>query len=96
MKVEVVWIRMGDMGDYESLGDDFDAIGGYLAMCQVRRPFTWMDRGLVARPFGPPADHISIFWGPPDQPEFSRNLTAQERLCIEKAVNQERERWPGR
>ena len=85
MKVEVIWIRMGDMGDYESLGDDFDAIGGYLAMCQVGPPFTWMDRALVARPFGPPADHISIFWGP-------RNLTAQERICVEKAVNQERER----
>lgn len=92
MKAEVIWTRMGDMEDYESHGDDLAAIGGYLAMFQVRPPFTWMDRGLVAGPFGPPPAHISVFWGPPDEPDFSRNLTAQERVCIEKAVNEEMER----
>lgn len=93
MKVEVIWIRMGDMSDYESHGDDLAAIGGYLAMFQVRPPFTWVDRGLVAGPFGPPPAHISIFWGPPDEPDFSRNLTAQERRCIELAVSEERVSW---
>jgi hypothetical protein len=90
MKAEVVWIRMGDMGEYESLGDDFDAIGGYLATCQVGPPFTWMDRGLVAGPFGFPPGHISVFWGPLGEPEFLRNLTAHERRCIEKTVSRER------
>ena len=89
MNAEVVWIRMGDMGDYESLGDDFDALGEYMAMHGVHPPFTWIDRGLVAAPFGPPQDHISIFWGPRDEAEFSRNLTGDERACIEKAISRE-------
>ena len=96
MKTEVIWIRMGDMSNYESLGDDFEALGGYLAMFQVEPPFTWVDRGLVAGPFGPPPAHISIFWGAPDEPEFSRNLTGQERRAVEEAVNRQPEGRSGR
>ena len=92
MSVEVVWIRMGDMGEYESLGDDLYAVGGHLAMHGVRPPFAWIDRGLVAVPFGIPQNHISIFWGPPDEPEYSRNLTGEERRCIEEAISRERAR----
>ena len=89
MNAEVVWIRMGDMGEYESLGDDFDAISGCLAMYGVHPPFAWIDRGLVAAPFGPPQDHISVYWGPPDEPEFSRNLTLGERRWVEEAISRE-------
>ena len=89
---EVVWIRMGDMSDYESFGEDIDAVAEHLAQFGVRAPFTWFDRGLTVPPFDLPQGHISIYWGPAKEPDFSRNLTAQEQEAIEKAVRAARER----
>lgn len=64
-----LWVRVGDAGEYESFGDDLDALVDYLNELQVGTVTGWVDTGPgvgFTTPNYHGLDFISCFWGDAD------------------------------
>lgn len=89
---EQLWIRVGDAGEYESFGDDFDALTDTLYEASVvADDIVWIEKGLQTSNY-PGQDYISLFWGD-GRSEPIRDLTFEERrMVVSNLRNLEKER----
>ncbi len=81
---ELLWIRIGDAGDYVSFSNLDDAIDD-LNMMEVGTVDCWNDGGVgigFATPNFHGRDFVSFFWGDEDG-NFSRALSSDERAHVE-------------
>ena len=81
---EILWLRIGDSGEYEKYGTDLDAVASVLHECHVELPFRWNQYGFASETFSG-ANDISLFWGDKDGNPI-RDLSAQEKKDLETAV----------
>lgn len=80
----LLWIRVGDCGEYESFSDLDDALD-YLNELHVGRVEHWVDGGVgigFATPNYWGGDFISMYWGD-EEANCSRALTPEERDVVE-------------
>ena len=81
---EQLWLRVGDAGDYENFGDDFDALLEYLNELHVGSVTGWIDGGPgvgFATPNYHGYDFVSLFWGDA-QADLVRPLDDAERTAV--------------
>jgi hypothetical protein len=82
--IELLWIRVGDAGEYEGF-DGLEEALDYLNELSVGEVTGWVD-GPCAIGFETPnfwgCDCISCFWGDADA-QLTRRLTGEERTLME-------------
>ena len=84
--MEHLWIRLGDMGEYETFGQDFDAAGLALREGGVRPPLQWFVSGVGFQCGGYEGhDYVSCFWGD-DDANMTRPLDQQEQERLAAAI----------
>lgn len=81
-----LWLRLGDYGDYEEFGQDFDALGLRLLEAGIgpREFFVMRDGGFETRGFVG-ENYISLYWGDAES-NFVRNLTSEEINELKSAM----------
>ena len=86
-----LWLRLGDYGEYEDFGQDFDALGLTLLETGISSAdiFLMRDRGFETRGFFGD-NYISLYWGDTDG-NFVRNLDTEElnelKSCMVSVTN---------
>jgi hypothetical protein len=85
-----LWLRVGDAGEYENFGDDFDALLEYLNELNVGSVTGWIDGGPgvgFATPNYHGYDFVSVFWGDA-QADLVRPLNDAERAAVEAGLEE--------
>ena len=85
-----LWVRVGDSGDYQSFGDDLEALIDYLNDLSVGTVTGWIDSGYgvgFETPNYHGADFISCFWGDANA-DLLAHLFASERRIIESQLEE--------
>jgi hypothetical protein len=80
-----LWVRVGDDGDYQSFGDDWDALIDYLNDLSVGTVTGWIDAGAgvgFQTPNYHGYDFVSLFWGDANA-DLVAHLTGRERATME-------------
>lgn len=85
----LVWVRVGDMGEYESF-DSLDDALDYLNELKAGEVTGWVDGGVgvgieTVNYHG--YDFISLFWGD-DDANLTASLDADERIEVEEGVEE--------
>jgi hypothetical protein len=85
-----LWVRVGDSGDYQSYGDDLDALIDYLNDLSVGTVTGWIDNGPgvgFETPNYHGYDFVSLFWGDANA-DLVAHLTGHERAIIEAGLEE--------
>jgi hypothetical protein len=85
-----LWVRIGDAGEYESFGDDLDALIGYLNELRAGEVTGWVDNGIgigieTVNYHG--CDFISLFWGD-RYGNLIQGLDAQKQAAVENGLEE--------
>jgi hypothetical protein len=83
----LVWVRVGDAGDYQSF-DGLDDALDYLNELRVGTVIGWIDAGPgvgFSTPNYHGYDFISFFWGDEDA-NLTAHLGADERMAVEEGL----------
>ena len=86
--IEQLWVRVGDAGEYESFGNDLDALLDYLNDLSVGQVDHWIDSGPgvgFATPNYHGYDFISCYWGDANA-NLVRPLNGAERAAAEAGL----------
>jgi len=83
----LIWVRVGDMGEYESL-DSLDDALDYLNALKAGEVTGWVEGGMgvgieTVNYYG--YDFISLFWGD-DDANLTAHLDADERMEVEEGL----------
>lgn len=83
-KPSFLWLRIGDGGEYEKFGDDFDALADALYEGSVPADgFAWRADGTgFETPNYPGQNYVSLFWGD-EQGNLVEPLSIDERRDVE-------------
>ena len=87
---ERLWLRVGDAGEYESFGDDLDALLDHLNELGVGTVTGWIDAGPgvgFETPNYHGYDFISLFWGDAHA-DLTHPLRAAERAVVEAGLEE--------
>jgi hypothetical protein len=85
----LVWVRVGDMGQYESF-DSLDNALGYLNELKAGHVTGWVDGGMgvgieTVNYHG--YDFVSLFWGDSDA-NLTVQLDADDRIEVEEGLEE--------
>ncbi len=85
----LVWVRVGDMGEYESF-DSLDDALDYLNMLKAGEVTGWVEGGMgvgieTVNYHG--YDFVSLFWGD-DDANLTAHLDADERMEVEERLEE--------
>ena len=88
MRQQQLWVRVGDAGEYESFGDDLDAVLDYLNELRAGEVTGWVEGGMgvgieTVNYHG--YDFVSLFWGD-DDANLTAHLDADERMEVEEGL----------
>jgi hypothetical protein len=76
----MIWTRIGDLSEYESFGDDLEAVAGRLCELQVGGPRSWRPGGLETAHYKG-LNYVSLYHGDAEA-NFIRDLSASERRAL--------------
>jgi hypothetical protein len=89
-KQDLLWVRVGNAGDYQEFGGEIATVIEYLNDCRAGAVRNW-----VNGPFGigietdnyHGQDLISLFWGD-EEGNFVRELATNERRMVEQDIEE--------
>ena len=79
-----LWIRLGDGGEYESFGDDFDALADAITESGITEIRNWIVGGFQTDAFDG-YNYVSLYWGD-DDANLLRQLANTERKQVEEIL----------
>jgi len=82
--VERLWMRLGDMSDYEEFGNDFDEVADLAAEAGIDQVDKWVRSGFTALGFES-NNYVSLYWGD-DDADMIRPLNKQDQRKFKKAL----------
>ena len=85
-----LWVRVGDAGEYESFGDDLDAVLDWLNELRAGEVTGWVNHGIgvgveTVNYWG--YDFVSFYWGDADA-NLVRELDSEERAAVEAGLEE--------
>ena len=83
---EQLWIRVGDCGEYETFGDDLDALVGVLNELRVGTIDHWRHGGIETVNYWG-NDYVSLYWGDAAG-NLVRDLNHAERAVVETELEE--------
>lgn len=81
-----LWLRLGDNAEYETFGDDFDALANMLKEAGIRLPIVWSNglHGFESSGFTG-RDYVTLFWGDKDR-NFEKDLDKKQQELVEYLI----------
>jgi len=83
--IEQLWMRLGNMNDYEEFGDNFDSAAREASESGIDRVDSWIKRGGFTAFGFEERNYVSLYWGD-DNADMIRPLNRQEQKKFEKAL----------
>jgi hypothetical protein len=87
-----LWMRLGDAGEYDDFGQDFDAAALAAYVHGIRHVRYWQEHGFQTRHFTG-GNYVSLYWGD-DNAQMVCRLSLAERANFNRALKQVANDYP--